>query len=290
MLLSFKFKKWKKFDISINTLLDIFSDLPKLKCVQIALEGEPFANKQIFKILNYIIDKTKSLAISTNGLLLTQQIIRELKQYNFSIFSLSIEASDKYSYEQIRKGGQFNTFVKNAEEMVNYFSDKVVFNSVLFAQNIKSICGLPKLANEIGVRRIGIMRVRMHDYCNSNGISEPSNTDLYEFIDNILENADKYNIKLIFDRSFSYFNLKQHSYRKKNYSLINNNKKLCSLPWHYTSLLSNGSIFPCCGDFKPEILNSYSFDKIFNHEYLLRLRSYFISKNAPKACKTCYSI
>ena len=276
----------KCIDMSSSTLHNIFSDLPKLKSIHIALEGEPFANKQIFNILDYIADKSNTLAISTNGILLTHKIIKQIRNYDFS---LSIDASDKYSYERIRKGGQFNIFIKNAEEMVNNFQDSVVFNSVLFDQNIKPICGLPKLANKIGIHRLGIMRIRMHDYCRKNGISEPSYKDINKFIEIILENADKYNISVLLDRSFFNSKLNNLQYKGSNVFSTHKNFESCPRPWHYTSLFSDGRIFPCCGDFQPELIESYSFDTIFNNEYLLRLRSSFITKHIPKACASCYS-
>jgi radical SAM protein with 4Fe4S-binding SPASM domain len=68
-----------------------------------------------------------------------------------------------------------------------------------------------------------------------------------------------------------------------------NTFKVCPSPWNFVSILSDGRLFACCGDIEPVSLESFSFDDIYNHELLRKLRYLLLSsKKMPKVCKNCF--
>ena len=78
-------------------------------------------------------------------------------------------------------------------------------------------------------------------------------------------------------------------YYKSSEYLHLNTFKVCPSPWNFVSILSDGRLFACCGDIEPVILERFSFDDIYNHELLRKLRYLLLnSKKLPKVCQNCF--
>lgn len=83
--------------------------------------ADPFASKSIRKLLlNF--DKTKfknlkNIHIHTNGLLLTEKLWNDLSHIHNLIktIEISIDAANEETYKLIRRGGNWNTLIKNLE-------------------------------------------------------------------------------------------------------------------------------------------------------------------------------
>lgn len=274
-------------DISLDVLRTVFKNCGSLQCINFALEGEPFCYPYLFQALDSAMEAAEAITISTNASLLTYQKLQALSEYNISVFSLSIDAADEEGYARFRHGGQLATFISNAGMAADFLGDAVIFNAVLFQQNLHSVLELPKLAALTGVSTIALMPLRPHPGSRSNGISTANFEDLKQCLAEMIEKAVQYNIALSFD-GFSGDKkimdwLAQHSPNMVKGAL----PKQCIIPWHYTSILSSGELFPCCGDFKPAKISTYDFDGIYNHPYLRLLRA-CISQNRPiPACKAC---
>ena len=278
-------------DLHIDIVKKILTSCKKLKYVNFALEGEPFCYPHIFDAFNFAMDCAESISISTNASCITKQQIKILKDYRFNIFSLSIDSPDDQSYAIFHKGNTLDKFIKNASLITDNLEDKVCFTTVIYDQNIDKIYQIPTLAKKIGVRFISLMQLREHDYCKNNGLFVSDDQTLLNHLKYIIDSSIKYNIKLFFDEHFAnvkimnFLNSIQSDYIVINKSLSN---LKCNYPWFYTSILSNGSIFPCCGDFKPEKISEFTFDGIYNHKYLRSLRGILKSGKFPLVCKQCH--
>ena len=204
---------------------------------------------------------------------------------------MSIDSPIQKYYEIFHKGGSFNKFIDNASSVVDVLGDKAIFTTVLYRQNIDKIDQLPGLAKKIGINFINLMQLREHNYCIENGLSAINEEDLLKNLHLIIDSAIKYDVKLLFDEYFAKPRIMDElkSINSNNIVINKSYTKLkCNYPWHYTSILSNGYIFPCCGDFKPEKILEYTFDGIFNHKYLRTLRGILSSKQFPSICKQCH--
>lgn len=276
-------------DIPLELLQTIFKNCGRLQRINFALEGEPFCYHHIFKALDCAMENSESLGISTNGSLLSREKLQILSGYKFSLFSFSIDAADEASYARFRRGGQLSKFVHNAGMATEQLGSPVVFNTVLFQQNLKSVLGLPELAARTGVSVISLVPLRAHEGSFANGITPAKHEDLQCCLEEMTERASKYNIELVFD-GFS-GNHKIAAWLARNGLLAKNpasGKDKCIIPWFYTSILSSGKLFPCCGDFQPERIISYTFDDIFNHEYLVMLRGSISQKRYIEPCDVCF--
>lgn len=281
-------------DLSLTLLSDILYDMPILSSIIIGLEGEPFCYQNFFEALDIMRDKTDTFNIVSNGSLLNKTTCASLKNYPISSFILSLNAGDEYEYSKFHPGGNFRIFKKHTEYLLKYIENNVYIHSVIFKENISSILLIPKVASEIGINKINFQQLRQSNYSIKNRITIPSENDLNFFITNIIDNAIKYNVDIYFDNFFGSTQLMDTLYiLSKNIANIKINppsESSCTKIFKFTSITSSGYIFPCCGDFNPEIIGSFSFDGIFNHKYLQYLR--YIHKNniAIPPCLSCMNI
>lgn len=274
-------------DFPLELLKNILQNCKTLKNVNMALEGEPFCYPHLFEALDCAMETSESISISTNGSLLSKEKLLILKDYNFSMFSLSIEDTDEKLYAQHRKGGQLSHFIRNAGYAAEILKNRVIFNAVIYNKNLDSVQYLPKLASIVGVQTISLMPLRPHTETRKQGILPASDEEILKNIEIMCECADKYNIKLIFNSFYGIKKIKNWLIKNNIVSKTETEIKKCFLPWRYTSILSSGEIFPCCGDFKPENIKSYTFDGIFNHDYLIMLRGNILNNQNISACKEC---
>jgi len=112
--------------LNINRILKNVSLEFKNTVTYIYISGtcDPFASKTFRNFLkNFNIDmfpKLEHIHLHTNGLLLTEQMWNEIENVHKYIKSIeiSIDAATKDTYEKIRRGGKWETIIKN----INFIS------------------------------------------------------------------------------------------------------------------------------------------------------------------------
>ena len=282
----------QKTDLPLETLQIIMDNCGQLNNVSLALEGEPFCYPKLFEALDIISQNADYLSISSNGSLLDKNKIRQLKNYNFSIFSLSIESGSNEHYALARKGGNLNNFMKNASDLVDALENHVFFNAIIYNENLESLINLPEIAAKVGVNKISFMLLREHERTRKYNIHKPSNENLKKYLQLIIAKAEEKRVYLLFDQYFANEEIRSwlRTLTSPYVQIYLNDNKICSSPWLCTSILSDGKLFPCCGDFAPAEINSYTFDGIFNHIYLRLLRKLLDQKIILPACKVCRNI
>lgn len=85
-----------KNELNIDEIKSVIDQLAKLKTLYLFFTGgEPFIRKDIVAILNYTNRKKIGISISTNGQLVSREILDRLKELNFDLFQISIEGTEK---------------------------------------------------------------------------------------------------------------------------------------------------------------------------------------------------
>lgn len=278
-------------DLSVSTIEEILKNCSKLRSVNLALEGEPFCHPNILSILDLTNEYSNAISISTNATSLTTSLIKDISDKKFNLFTISIDADKKNEYELFQKGSSWDKFLKNATLLSDTFGRKVGFTTVLYSENLDHIQGLPEIAKKIGISYINIMQLRGHDFATLQGVTVPEESALLSSLYRFLENANKYEVPVYIDTFFGNKRImeKIRSLRSKSIIVSENESNVeCTYPWFYTSILSDGSLFPCCGDFKPMKLDSFTFNNIYNHKYLQLLRYLIRQNKIPIACKMCH--
>lgn len=96
-----------------------------LSSVKLNIRGEPLLNKRLPEMVAYAKQKgILEVMFNTNGLLLTPDKTRELVAAGLDYLIVSIDGDTKATYDAIRKGGDFDTLVKNLEFFVAHRKEK----------------------------------------------------------------------------------------------------------------------------------------------------------------------
>ena len=108
----------KDYVIKDSIIQQIINLLPYLETVG-WLGGEVFLYKDFINLLDIASKYNIKQSITTNGLLLTEQIIKKLCTYNLDL-TISIDSIKKDIYENIRQGAKFETLLQNLELLKKY--------------------------------------------------------------------------------------------------------------------------------------------------------------------------
>ena len=100
-------------ELSFKQIKNIIDNFCQLKVFQVAIGGgEPFLRRDILKILKYLHKKNMIVTVSTNGSLLNNEILRDIKSLVKSI-QLSIYSNIESEHERLRYPGSFQQTIRN---------------------------------------------------------------------------------------------------------------------------------------------------------------------------------
>ena len=276
-------------ELSIEKTQQIFKMLPMLAGVIFGLEGEPLLHSKFLELMKLADDNANGITLITNGSLLTEKLCDRMKAYAIDKIILSIDGTDTDTYARFRKNGNFSKFKRNASMVAKRFPCQL--HATIFRENLSSILNLPALAHELGIMRISLQQVRLRSGSRINDISSASTDELYDWLAIILENARKLGIAVELDRNFggSDFTsaLREMQSPDIRMSLTPIKSGHCDHADRLACILSDGSLFPCAGDFGPVSMREYSFDAIFNHPYLQALRALHKAGKMIEPCRIC---
>lgn len=256
-------------DMAPYFLEDMLNNLGKLSLINLSLQGEPFLHPAITDILGIIGRFASHTIICSNGSIVSEDICKKLENITGLKLVLSMDACDAATYEIMRKGGSFNIFRRNAALLRECLGKRVELSAVICDRNINSLESLPEFAKSLGIEKINLSLLRETYFTRHNGIFPIVEKRLKNLIQKLRGAVASTEIELAF-------------------SDLERKKEKCSMPFFYTSILADGTIFPCCGDFQPARVDRHNFEGIFNHAYLTSIRANLLSGRKMAACAGCF--
>ncbi len=277
--------RWLSFDefkqfILINTPIN---DLT------FAVSGEPFLHPDIFKMMDFATPHVKSFTFSTNGALLTDEKIERLKTYPVNKIYLSIDGSDRESYETFRKNGVFEEIKPVIAKLAEAFGDKLIAACTVFRENRESLVGMPKLLHELGVAHMVLFRLFEHPGAHDKGIHKLSAREMEAFMCDLLDACDRYGIKAGWDtRAVNKTiagKIARHSHSRyaSDSSIYNAH---CSIPFHNLLVDGEGNYNFCCSlePIPAQALTTPS-RALYNSRYIKIMRVMNMLRRFPSVCK-----
>ncbi|MCD6434044.1 MAG: radical SAM protein [Candidatus Diapherotrites archaeon] len=217
--------------------------------------GEPFLNKEIFKMIEYAHSKKIWLSVNTNfNVPLTEKQAERLVKSGLDQLYLSIDGITQKTYEKYRVGGKLKTVIENIKlinkkkKELNSETPRIVWQFLVNRYNEHEVPKLKEFQHKYGIDKlvIGALRTSMADEI-------------------FLEDREK--IELIKDWLPKNEKFSRYDYRKKERKL---KKKYCHFLWFVSVINWNGSVSPCCGVYfeKYDFGNALKegFKKVWNNE------------------------
>src|SRR3989344_4960357 len=90
--------------------------LDKLDClfkINLSGQGELFLNPELFNMIHYANKRGILINISSNGTLLTKEIIDKICRVDIGEIGISVDSTKKEKYEKLRINADFNKLLEN---------------------------------------------------------------------------------------------------------------------------------------------------------------------------------
>lgn len=256
--------------LSYDNFEKIFEKIEKhAEAISFYLMGEPFLNRDIFRMIKLCANRNIKTHISSNGMLV-ENFIDEILDSGLSSLQITLDGFRAETHEKYRVGGNFQKVIKAVKDLTE--KRKIVgkkypiisIQTLIFKFNENEISDIENFARKHGVNHFSIKSPNMGR--DSLGKNEFSKTFLNES-----EEYKEYNRIDINNKKF---------YKNKEYCPQFSNGVI----------LVSGDVVPCCFDYDGEA----TFGNIL-HEKLEEiwrskkrekfLKDYFNKKNA--LCNRC---
>jgi len=127
--------------------------------------GEAFLSENYKQVLYDGKLKRNRIRIMTNGILFTPQEWEKLEgKYEHIVFSVSVDAATKNTYEKVRCGGNYERLMKNMEFLSELRKenkvDCVIVNLIVQRANYREIPDFIRWAKMLGFDRVSLSHIR----------------------------------------------------------------------------------------------------------------------------------
>ena len=135
---------------------------PHCKSYSLFIWGEPLILHDFRERVQYVHTNKRldcNIEVSTNGMLLTEDMIRYLRRYEVRVI-VSFDSADALAFEKIRRGANFKRICENAKLLNKAYEDipldiaPATYTSIQ-KDNQSELVSIVKKANKLGFRRIG---------------------------------------------------------------------------------------------------------------------------------------
>jgi len=253
------------FEKIINEIVQ-HSKSSRYTYIHMYLQNEPILDKDIFRKLRYIKDKSKENVITgltTNGTLLTPDKIPDLISSDLDELVVSLDAFTKETYSKIRKGLDFDKVNENLEALI-----KSDYKNSIFVEFTKQKENAKELNDFIEYWKKKGLPILLFNISNRGGE---------------VENFDEYRMKA--GKTVLLFRLKRF--------ILKRMIRCCPLVLTTFNIRSNGDVIICCNDYTENLIlgniNKNSIKEIWNSEKYKNIRKYLHDKELNKLpiCKSC---
>ncbi len=220
-------------------------------------QGEPLLNKDVYDMIKMAKRLNYYTFISTNGLLITDDIAKKIIESGLDKIIVSIDGTDQNTYSFYRQGGSLEMVKRGVKNIIDLRlmrkkkTPYIVMQYLVNKKNELDIKQAKKFAYSLGVDKLEFKSMQVYD------------------------NQDKF--------------LPQN--RKYNRYLASKKRKnSCFRLWSHAIFTSDNKAIVCCNDKIPlhiisEEIKSNSF---WYSKELLSIRKNILAGNNPEICNNCF--
>ena len=257
--------KNKKLLLTTEEILDIIDQMASMGVRVLNLHGgEPLIRRDIIEIIKYAKNKKLVVTITTNGMLINENLAKELVNLNIDWLNFSIDGPQKI-HNEIRGFKGYDKIVKAIKGVQKYKKSlnknlpKISIASTISTKNMSHLHEVIKMANELGVNEVTYALSTYYSKSTSQKtkqliglgkpeINEPGNPVLKESLikikpeivmeekNKIKKYAKKYGIHVWFPTDDCIKNYHNLAYNQSNF---------CWSPWRSLVISPYGYLYPC---------------------------------------------
>lgn len=219
--------------------------------------GEPFLNKEFFKMIEYSkkVKQIPFLSVDTNlNVDFSDQNLKKLVESGLDLMCVSMDGASQKTYEKYRRGGSFSKVVNNSKKILEKRKELgrnrpfIIWQFLVFKHNQHEIEKAIEMARDNGVDalRISVAQVYMSE------------------VDKPFEYSYKISEEYLPELGSEYSGYTKDGKRKE---II----KRCQWLWKGIVINSDGGVSPCCAVFPSaqdfgNILKEDNFKSVWNNK------------------------
>jgi len=257
--------------------------IEQAKEVSLDNQGEFFCNKDYLSIFRHARDSGAHTVITTNAVLLNDEIIDKVVFDGLTSLNFSIDGIDAETHEEFRVGSNFEKLISTirkicARKQSNGMKQPLIgINTVIRRGNIEQLPAIVELARELGAHSMNVFHIFVFD----RKIEKECLYHHQELSDGFLREVREKNrggsLELNLPGLFS--EDAKHDGRRF---------RKCTFPRDSIIIGARGEVFACC-DWRLIMgsLSEESFEDIWNGRRYRQLRESVNSDNPHKICANC---
>ena len=221
-----------------NALQSIANKYDASKILLNVTGGEPLVRKDLFEVMNYAKNLRYNWGITTNGILINDEIVHKMKETKMATISISIDGMEK-SHDEFRGvKGSYKKIIENIQKLKKAnFLDCLQVTTVINKSNINELEEMYTKMIKLNIDSWRVVNMDPIGRANDNYDLLLDNEDYQYLIKFIAEKRKKSKIDVTYGCSH-YLGLKYEKETRRNIFF-------CATGFTTASILYNGDIFVC---------------------------------------------
>jgi radical SAM protein with 4Fe4S-binding SPASM domain len=139
----------KEEPLSLKELNDLFAQMAAIGTFRLGLTGgEPLLRKDLFEIIDLALSHGLCPCVTTNGLLVTEEIARQFGKRQLVWLNVSLEGATAATNDSIRGSGTFDRVIEQLKILRKHCRFTLAFT--IMSTNLHEVRACAKLAEEMG--------------------------------------------------------------------------------------------------------------------------------------------
>jgi MoaA/NifB/PqqE/SkfB family radical SAM enzyme len=289
-------------DMSWELFTSIVDQSPNLARAVLHGVGEPMLVENLPRMVRYLKDRGVYVLFNTNGTVLNERNGRALIAAELDELRVSLDASNRKSFKEIRGKDYFRRIVRNVrafrdlQERERHTKPQVSVWLTGLKETVEELPAFVKLAAEMGVKEVYLQRLVFFDQ-SSIGKARPDQA-LFERMTR--EEAGYLKQAEDLARSLGITFSASGAASEPGLSLKKTDEgspwSICRRPWSLMYFTANGRALPCCiAPFSQHGYEHYTLGdatqqtlrEIWNGPAYREFRTALLSNKPPKTCANC---
>jgi len=116
--------------------------------------GEPFCADRFLDFLKEGVKRNISLKVFSNGTIFDDKLIKEISEIPLTYLAISLDGSDKESYQEMRNGDYFDLILENITKLSKSCNYDIVIQVTISKSNMNSIDDFFKIVERTGASKL----------------------------------------------------------------------------------------------------------------------------------------
>ncbi|MCP4134832.1 MAG: radical SAM protein [bacterium] len=139
--------------LDLKELDSLFREMAMMGSFRLGLTGgEPFMRKEIFEIIDLAVERGLTPCLTTNGLLLSSEVVERLKQVKFAWLNISLDGASAETNDYTRGSGVFHRVIKNIKKISRQLEFSMAFT--VMKHNTGEMGDFCKLSKKMGAKAV----------------------------------------------------------------------------------------------------------------------------------------